>query len=61
MKDLLAWFGLKRFPFDKNIKTQGCPRDRTLERMPRPARLHQAPRRHPAARPATPAWERPWP
>jgi type II secretory pathway predicted ATPase ExeA len=22
MKDLLAWFGLKRFPFDKNIKTQ---------------------------------------
>jgi type II secretory pathway predicted ATPase ExeA len=21
MKDLLAWFGLKRFPFDKNIKT----------------------------------------
>ena len=23
MKDLLAWFGLKRYPFDKNIK----PRD----------------------------------
>jgi general secretion pathway protein A len=22
MKDLLAWFGLKHFPFDKNIKTQ---------------------------------------
>ena len=22
MKDLLAWFGLKRFPFDKNIKPQ---------------------------------------
>ena len=22
MKDILAWFGLKRFPFDKNIKTQ---------------------------------------
>jgi type II secretory pathway predicted ATPase ExeA len=22
MKDLLAWFGLKRFPFDKNIKTR---------------------------------------
>jgi len=22
MKDLQAWFGLKRFPFDKNIKTQ---------------------------------------
>ena len=22
MKELLAWFGLKRFPFDKNIKTQ---------------------------------------
>jgi type II secretory pathway predicted ATPase ExeA len=22
MKDLLAWFGLKRFPFDKNLKTQ---------------------------------------
>ena len=22
MKDLLAWFGLKRYPFDKNIKTQ---------------------------------------
>ena len=21
MKDMLAWFGLKRFPFDKNIKT----------------------------------------
>ena len=21
MKDLLAWFGLKRFPFDKNIKS----------------------------------------
>ena len=21
MKDLPAWFGLKRFPFDKNIKT----------------------------------------
>jgi len=21
MTDLLAWFGLKRFPFDKNIKT----------------------------------------
>ena len=21
MKDILAWFGLKRFPFDKNIKT----------------------------------------
>jgi type II secretory pathway predicted ATPase ExeA len=22
MNDLLAWFGLKRFPFDKSIKTQ---------------------------------------
>jgi len=22
MKDLLAWFGLKNFPFDKNLKTQ---------------------------------------
>ena len=22
MNDLLAWFGLKRFPFDKNIKIQ---------------------------------------
>ena len=22
MKDLLAWFGLKGFPFDKNLKTQ---------------------------------------
>jgi len=22
MKDLLAWFGLKTFPFDKNLKTQ---------------------------------------
>jgi Cdc6-like AAA superfamily ATPase len=22
MKDFTAWFGLKRFPFDKNIKTQ---------------------------------------
>ncbi len=22
MKDLLAWFGLKKYPFDKNIKTQ---------------------------------------
>ncbi len=22
MKDLIAWFGLKEFPFDKNIKTQ---------------------------------------
>ena len=22
MKDLLAWFGLKHFPFDKNIKTR---------------------------------------
>src|SRR4030042_399084 len=22
MKDLLAWFGLKSFPFDKNLKTQ---------------------------------------
>jgi hypothetical protein len=22
MKDLLAWFALKRFPFDKNINTQ---------------------------------------
>jgi hypothetical protein len=22
MKDIIAWFGLKRFPFDKNIKTQ---------------------------------------
>ena len=22
MKDILAWFGLKKFPFDKNIKTQ---------------------------------------
>ena len=22
MKDLLAWFGLKHFPFDKNLKTQ---------------------------------------
>jgi type II secretory pathway predicted ATPase ExeA len=22
MKDLLAWFGLKAFPFDKNLKTQ---------------------------------------
>jgi type II secretory pathway predicted ATPase ExeA len=22
MKDLLAWFALKRFPFDKNIKTE---------------------------------------
>ncbi len=22
MKDLLAWFGLKAFPFDKHIKTQ---------------------------------------
>ncbi|MFQ5917831.1 MAG: AAA family ATPase, partial [Candidatus Binatia bacterium] len=22
MKELLAWFGLKRFPFDKNIKVQ---------------------------------------
>ena len=22
MKDLLAWFALKRYPFDKNIKTQ---------------------------------------
>ena len=22
MKDLLAWFGFKRFPFDKNIKPQ---------------------------------------
>jgi len=22
MKDLLAWFGLKRFPFEKNIKSQ---------------------------------------
>ena len=21
MKDLLAWYGLKRFPFDKNIKS----------------------------------------
>lgn len=24
MKDLLAWFGLKRFPFDKNIKPADC-------------------------------------
>jgi len=22
MKDLLAWFGIKAFPFDKNLKTQ---------------------------------------
>jgi len=22
MKDLLAWFGFKGFPFDKNLKTQ---------------------------------------
>lgn len=22
MKDLIAWFGLKELPFDKNIKTQ---------------------------------------
>jgi len=22
VKDLLAWFGLKGFPFDKNLKTQ---------------------------------------
>ena len=22
MRDLLAWFGLKTFPFDKHIKTQ---------------------------------------
>ena len=22
MKDIIAWFGLKHFPFDKNIKTQ---------------------------------------
>ena len=29
MKDILAWFGLKRFPFDKNIK----PRD-ALETEP---------------------------
>ena len=33
MKDLLAWFGLKRFPFDKSIKTQDALRYRTLERM----------------------------
>lgn len=31
MKDLLAWFGLKQFPFDKNIKTQDVFDTETLK------------------------------
>jgi general secretion pathway protein A len=37
MNDLLAWFGLKRFPFDKNIKPQDAlhtePLDECLARL----------------------------
>lgn len=31
MNDLLAWFGLKRFPFDKNIKTQDILKTEPLQ------------------------------
>jgi hypothetical protein len=30
MKDLTTWFGLKRFPFDKNIKSQDAFQTDTL-------------------------------
>ena len=34
MKDLLAWFGLKRFPFDKNIKPSDALDTEPLKECP---------------------------
>ena len=43
MKDLLAWFGLKRYPFDKNIKTRDVLETEPLKECP--ARLDYIKRR----------------
>lgn len=43
MKDLLAWFGLKSFPFDKNLKTQDVLETEPFKKAT--ARLHYIKRR----------------